>query len=759
MAGLLFLIFISLFIGCGTSPLQQQPKPPATNAGSAQAAVPLDQYGGTTLAACPNTTGHFTLAKVNNHWWFCTPDGHPFFAISTNFTPNGNPTYDCAGNNTSQIYLDKYGDRDFNLGWQTEVRMRAWGFNAVAQDSWPQIFPITKCNNCVWPGGVNPIPFPLIMEDRPISYSSVNLWGYANGPVKSIMWGVNSSYKAWRSWVPDVFDNNLHQWWQTDLQNNPSLAVIRNNSPWLLGIYTDDSDYFWGSGAGPDFSSGGHTNANLGWITLISSPVQTYQQATQNQKKQLIYTDTMVYSKASATNPGTACSVSNPCSLRDFLWQKYNGSIAALNNSWGSNYTSFDSTGTQVTGETIATGDGSTTTFSYTLAHAPVSPHSLLISVAGTAQAGDCPWFHTSPNCNDATANTGSIASPTANFMNQSASSINYSTGVVTLSFAAAPAKGVAITANYIYGGWMAGGTGLMDESGSNAWVGTNPFCVEGADPNYSADFACKGLKGGASEPAPNANANLGADLDTWVAQISARYFKTMHDDLRAVSQIPYLGLDTIGSWWAPANSNFLQGAAPYIDGAQVILRSDLPNSAAFQAAYQYTTRYLGDVPLINFVTNVAESDSSMSCHPNNGYGMLPNQAARGQRWFDTMNYVLNHPGYNGTYPFVSFDWWAWQDFQGLNQGLVSIHDNAYDGKEAMMGSQPCGPETAAPGYRCGGEAANYGDAVTPTKQGNALWLNIASQLSATPSQVVQQPTPTPAPDPVLPPARGSELP
>ena len=72
----------------------------------------------------------------------------------------------------------------------------------------------------------------------------------------------------------------------------------------------------------------------------------------------------------------------------------------------------------------------------------------------------------------------------------KSTSTVNYSTGAVTITFAKAPAAGASITVNYVYGGWMAGGTGLMDEDGSHtAWVGTNPFCLEGPDPNYPTLF------------------------------------------------------------------------------------------------------------------------------------------------------------------------------------------------------------------------------------------------------------------------------
>ena len=57
------------------------------------------------------------------------------------------------------------------------------------------------------------------------------------------------------------------------------MQQIRNNDPYLLGVFTDDGDYFLGAGAGPDFATG-HTNANVAWMTLITSPVQTYIQST-----------------------------------------------------------------------------------------------------------------------------------------------------------------------------------------------------------------------------------------------------------------------------------------------------------------------------------------------------------------------------------------------------------------------------------------------------------------------------------------------
>ena len=209
-------------------------------------------------------------------------------------------------------------------------------------------------------------------EPKPAENASINASGYLTSPLKDAISGTNSNYSAWRGGaLYDVFDPALNTEWQSELGNTGKLAMqqIRSNNPYLLGVLTDDGDYFWGAGTGPDFVTG-HTNANIAWVTLITSPVQTYIQSTPFGKKTLLYTTTQNYSKTLAMNPKTACSISSPCSLRDYLWQKYNGTISALNTAWGSNYTTFDSAGTQVSGETVGTGDGTTIVFTHTLAHA-----------------------------------------------------------------------------------------------------------------------------------------------------------------------------------------------------------------------------------------------------------------------------------------------------------------------------------------------------------------------------------------------------
>lgn len=670
----------------------------------------LDQYGGLMEMPCENKTGHFILTKVDNRWWFCAPKGHRFISMSVgNVMPAGKGTLDCNGQSAQDFLVRKYGDVTYDWGWQTLKRMTAWNFNSVGQDSYGLVTPAYSCHNCAWPGGKAPIKLPYIVEDKPAQYATVNVRGYAKGYIKDIMNGVNDNYRAYRATLPDVFDPNLGEWWRGELADH-RLPDVTENSPWVLGVFTDDSDYFWGSGAGTDFPSypSGHNNPNIGYLVMISSPTQTYKQSTQYGSKQILYTNTKVFAKANAANPTIKCSISNPCSLRDYLWEKYEGDIGALNHAWGSKYTTFDSSGKQITGEVIGTGDGTTTVFTHKLMYTPISPNSLLVSVGSNATAGDCAWFH--PNCR-ASSSTGSIGSPTPDAVLQNASSIRYSTGVITITFAKPPKSGTSITADYIYNGWMAGGTGLMDESGDSPWIGSNSFCLEKSSSPYSV--CVPGQRG-----FPNINPQIGTDLNNWISQMSAEYFKTLRTDMKRYSSLPYLGLDTIGSWAAPSSKEFLRGAAPYIDAAFVQLYADKPDAQQGLAMYSYLTQYLGDVPLMDFITLVSEPDSAESCHPVEG--SFPTQQARGQEYLSTVRTFLTTPGFNKDYPWVGFGWWAWQDFQNANQGLVSIHDNAYDGVEATkaVGKDPWG-------YPTGGESANYGDCISWVKQANTIWLNL----------------------------------
>src|SRR4029077_2506250 len=237
----------------------------------------------------------------------------------------------------------------------------------------------------------------------------------------------NNGYRP-GSGVADFYDANLPTFLFNELKNDPYTESIKASryKHYMIGMSVDDGDQMYGFGKGRDFP-GGYNNAHLGWIVLTMSPVQTV-----NSDKGFVYADTTVYSKQA---------------LRDQLAEKYK-TISALNKAWGSDYTTFDSSGTVISTELIGTGNGSGSTFHTKLAKPTITPFSLQIKVGGVAVAGDL-----GPNAEE------ELWGPHV------AGTVNYSTGKISLTFAAGhtPARGAAITADYVQNGWGIG-TGLMDE-------------------------------------------------------------------------------------------------------------------------------------------------------------------------------------------------------------------------------------------------------------------------------------------------------
>ena len=793
-------------------------------AGIASQGGTTDKYGGRLAIQCRNATGWFHTEKLNNRWWLCTPDGHGFF-------------FQGMGGWQTPI-IPKYNNDGCTAAAALIKEFTSWNFNGVGElsDSYPQ------------PGGpcTNNTKLPQIQTINVSNYAAANLWNYAQRPMKNLLWGLNANYRGWRASTMDFFEPQFGVWLDGMFAHDQGFLNYKAN-PYFMGVMLDDTDWFWGMGAGPNFHTvpEGHTNAHVGYMVLITSPVQTFNPNPASRGIAELYSDPKVYSKTAMATPPATCSVQTPCSLRDYLYKKYNGNISAVNAAWGSNYTTFDSTGTQVTGELIGTGDGSTKSFTATLAHHPISPESVLIKIKRIAQAGDCPAFqncnvidggslmgagsskivtgiqpwardsqitaqecsgcgfpaasywlrlvwHTKPgffsmpsrevgetfdsgsprvaikadNGTPLPANVtgvdiyascrvlsgrashgcGAANAPQPKETLQAAdipfpngiwqepasglvdgqplpaapSTMDYSTGQITLTFSSPVSKGQTLTADYIYDGWIYG-TGLMDEDGRHtAWLGSNAVCLSPA-------AACDGR----DNPKVNANPRVAADLDEWVAQFSAQYFSTLNRHLKAAApHMLYFGADTVGTWGVPPRKEILEGAAPYVDGIFTTWFGNQPDAETAIAQFLYLTKYLGDKPLMNFMTLHAQRDSALSSYDNARccFG-LETQAQRGQQWNTIINKMLSTPGYHNSYPWVGIVWWGSHDFNGANGeytnwGLKTPKDNAYDGHEAGTAGVPC----SAPlqNLPCGGEAHNYGDAVTAVKAANQLWLRTA---------------------------------
>src|SRR4029077_12487589 len=322
----------------------------------------------------------------------------------------------------------------------------------------------------------------------------------------------------------------------------------------------------------------------------------------------------------------------------------------------------FDSTGTAQS-QTICAStawNGSIASCSATLTNLNVSPESVQVTVDGTLQAGDCPWFaYGGGNCGTSRGGTATRRGLSANTIAAS-SSINYTTGAVTINFKTAPSAGAhTIVVSYIQNGWMYG-TGLMDEDGRHAWVGSNRVCllpVAGGGPGTDS-YACRsGNSGGWL--APNANARMAADLETWIQQFSAEYFQVNSAALKsACPNCMYLGLDNIGSWYGPPNKNVLIGAGATLDLLFTQLgwspdedpKYDSSSQTAFNTGYSYLTRYYGDRPMLNFQTLNANPDSAMAANISDGTLSFNSQANRGLGWYNMTSALLNTPSSNNSY-------------------------------------------------------------------------------------------------------------
>jgi hypothetical protein len=349
---------------------------------SCPAGYSCDAHFGMLGTSCTNTNGRMQPVLKSNRWFFCTPEGHLYWMIAMAGFSHGS-----AGANYDANITSKYGSEanwtSFNL-----ARAKSWNWNGVGQLS-------------AQPGVA--LAMPTLDSFQSSLYASANLWGYSNGPAKNLLnFGVNTNYDNMHSsWHPtgggmmDFFDPNFAQW------HDNYIAAQPYSNDMYIGIAPDDTDFFWGMGSGPDFiPDGGVVNAHSALVVLIASPIQTFNPGPGYNNWPYLYSDSKVYSKTAMASPPTTCDMITPCALRDYLSKRYSTiqacaggqtGIAGLNNCWGSNYTTFDSTGTNRT--VTFNGDGTTKAFSSTL-FSSVSPLSIAVKVNGNLVAGDCPYWN-----------------------------------------------------------------------------------------------------------------------------------------------------------------------------------------------------------------------------------------------------------------------------------------------------------------------------------------------------------------------------
>jgi len=181
----------------------------------------------------------------------------------------------------------------------------------------------------------------------------------------------------------------------------------------------------------------------------------------------------------------------------------------------------------------------------------------------------------------------------------------------------------------------------------------------------------------------------------------------------------------------------FLHCHTRYSDGSNTVEELALACRAAgyeyvgitdhSQAELNWVVQQTGDVPIAIWYGVTANADSGRWRYPGYGNGTtwgLSTESARGQRYqADIQALASQTAASTGAKPYVGLMFWQYLDnfAEQTNWGLVSLMDNAYNGKEAITatGSDPWG-------FVTGGEEktyTNFLDYVTTTN-GNVYSLH-----------------------------------
>jgi hypothetical protein len=247
-------------------------------------------------------------------------------------------------------------------------------------------------------------------------------------------------------------------------------------------------------------------------------------------------------------------------------------------------------------------------------------------------------------------------------------------------------------------------GTGLLDENGKHPWMGDGNT-LSGETPTMQTD------------------------LNDFLFQIAKQYFQIVHDAIRSVDQNHLVfSPNNLGS---DARPQILLAAKDYVDAfmaaTQLASADQTINSTPIANIYNLTGKPA--ISASHFMEAIPDS-SLATFYPNYPIGQPESmatsfwntQAQRGAAYASYVQALLQLQASDGTNPVLGYHWWALVDDwnQKANFGLVTIRDNAYDGKETNISS--C---VDAWGYPCGGEVANYGDSISAIKSANQGILNV----------------------------------
>ena len=481
----------------------------------------------------------------------------------------------------------------------------------------------------------------------------------------------------------------------------------------------------WGSsysacdmeGAGDEFGSCGKLIQNESYAVsdgMSSTYTHTLAQSVPSWRSLAVYVNGAMVAGDLAYNAGDADIYAAPNSPPASA-SKFCGPLIDASSSSGNfiNYTAATGTA-RTTGITFKTGSARS---------AKIFGNGSTVTVKTQSQHGSWPGAHVtitgSSNYNVAGALIASVLD-SYTFTISAANTGPVEIDAGTISFTdAAPPKGAAITISYVANGWGIG-NGLMDEDGRHS------NCLGANNDNRNA-VQLNLCMGGSY-----ANPQIATDLDGVLGRMATDYFSKMntvfgnHFGNATARKVLNLGPDPLIYSVSPGAPGVLQAAGQYTD--IIGIASYTADGANFyemtQAKLDYIRQYYGDKPLLNADFIMGQPDSALRGSPaTTGAQNFSTQAARGAAYLNLMQLITSLAYTNGgSKPYIGTQFWQWTDSlgEGLNWGLVTPYDNAYDGHEDTTATTTCSAPTQA--LSCGGEQYNSGDFITAVKAADALW-------------------------------------
>lgn len=228
-------------------------------------------------------------------------------------------------------------------------------------------------------------------------------------------------------------------------------------------------------------------------------------------------------------------------------------------------------------------------------------------------------------------------------------------------------------------GGWP-NGRGVLDESGRSRWI-SGDFDVTRQSPQVKAD------------------------LDEFLSIIADRYFGIYAAKIR--QYLPNHLVFSPATMQAGTRSPILKAAGRYLDAIQTGGVPLGPSYPFFRRIYDEARK-----PVFVWTTFTAQADAGLNGPDLKGWGPAynkANQELRGRAYAEELANLVSLSASSGEHFVLGINWWEWSDKtiggENMNFGLVTVRDNAYDGKESIVDSR-----TDSAGYAVGGENKKYGN-------------------------------------------------